>query len=94
MSNNNVSNQGSGIKRKELFWDIEISNIDEVFDRSSDWVIMRIVEHGALHDIRELIRYYGSNKVSSVLAREQLSPMQESMAFLYFGIDKNGKWKI
>lgn len=82
------------IKRKDLFWDINIEHIDRVFSENDDWVILRVVEYGTLEDIYELINLYGAEKVKEVLDTENLKPMSTAMAFLFFGIDKHNNYAI
>lgn len=53
--------------RKALFWDTDIQQID--WDRQYRAVIQRIFERGNEEEKREITRYYGKDKVQTVLKR-------------------------
>ncbi|HQU61047.1 MAG: hypothetical protein KDD02_21115 [Phaeodactylibacter sp.] len=44
-----------------LLWEYDLSSFD--FDKSKRIVIERVIERGTLEDWREMIRYYGEEKV-------------------------------
>jgi len=57
------------VLRKSLFWDTDISKID--WEKQSKAVIKRVFERGDDDEKEELTRFYGQEKVQSVLqARE------------------------
>lgn len=53
--------------RKEIFWDSDISLID--WHANSKHVIQRIFEYGDEAAIKEIIRFYGIDKVKSTLTQ-------------------------
>jgi hypothetical protein len=58
---------------RRAFWDIDLSRLD--FDRYPDFTIIRAMERGTIKDIREVIRYYGKDKVRTSLTNaERLLP--------------------
>lgn len=72
---------------RELFWDIPEKNIDLALERSPDWVIVRVFEHGTLDEISEIIRLYGESNVRNSLLRNELKPVAKAMAWLYLDLD-------
>ncbi len=50
---------------RRAFWDVDLKRLD--FDRYPAFTIIRAMERGTLNDIREVIRYYGRDKVKSIL---------------------------
>lgn len=58
---------------RRAFWDVDLKQLD--FDRYPEFTIVRIMERGTSNDIREVIRYYGKDKVQSTLTNsERLLP--------------------
>ncbi|MGN8035561.1 DUF6922 domain-containing protein [Chitinophaga sp. 22321] len=58
---------------RRAFWDVDLKRLD--FDRYPEFTVVRAMERGNLNDIREIIRYYGKDKVKSVLTNsERLLP--------------------
>jgi hypothetical protein len=58
---------------RRAFWDIDLKRLD--FDRYPEFTIVRAMERGTLNDIREVIRYYGKDKVKFILtSSERLMP--------------------
>ncbi|WP_394353237.1 DUF6922 domain-containing protein [Paraflavitalea devenefica] len=58
---------------RRAFWDIDLARLD--FDRYPEFTIIRAMERGTLDDIREIIRYYGRNRVRSIVTNsERLLP--------------------
>lgn len=43
------------------FWDVDRSKLD--YDKYRSFVIVRVMERGNEHDIKEVIRYYGEKAV-------------------------------
>jgi hypothetical protein len=58
---------------RRAFWDVDLKHLD--FDRYPEFTVVRAMERGTSNDIREVIRYYGKNKVQSILTNsERLLP--------------------
>lgn len=76
------------VNRKELFWEVNPSRIEQVLQEADDWVIVRVFEYGEVEDIFDLIELYGNDKIKSVLGREDLKPVATVMAYLFLGIDR------
>ncbi|KGO93683.1 helix-turn-helix transcriptional regulator [Flavobacterium subsaxonicum] len=52
--------------RKSLFWDTDIDTID--WEKKSKAVIERIFERGNITEKKEIIRFYGTPKVRSIIS--------------------------
>lgn len=52
------------ILRRVLFWDTDIDKID--WDKNSPYVINRVFERGNDHEKKEILRFYGEDKVKAV----------------------------
>ena len=50
--------------RRHLLWEYDWENVD--FDRLSTVIIERIIERGTMEEWREMMRYYGKEKILSV----------------------------
>jgi plasmid maintenance system antidote protein VapI len=50
---------------KSLFW--EINSFDINWIKQANWVIQRVFEYGNQQNIKEIIRFYGREKVSEIL---------------------------
>lgn len=50
---------------KRIFWDIDIAKLD--YERKASFIIERVFERGDVPDIRNCRRYYGDDKICSVL---------------------------
>ena len=50
---------------KILFWDIDFENLDS--EKYASFVIERVFDRGDVEDIRQCRRYYGDEKISTVL---------------------------
>ena len=57
---------------KELFWDINNRLPD--FDKSAIYVIERVIERGGWHDWKEIMNYYGPEKVKDVVVQMRYIP--------------------
>ena len=55
------------ILRPVLFWDTDIKAIN--WEKNKTSVIKRIFERGNEQEIREIIRFYGKNKINTVLTQ-------------------------
>lgn len=62
------------ILRKSLFWDTAINTID--WEKNAPAVIRRIFERGNETEKREILRFYGKEKVQKVLNNKQRHPYQ------------------
>jgi hypothetical protein len=80
------------IHRKELFWEVNPSRIEQVLRESDDWVIVRVFEYGEIEDIFEVIDLYGVEKIKQVLSKENLKPVAAVMAYLFVGVDRYNKY--
>jgi len=57
---------------KRIFWDVNYDNLD--YDNKAAFVIQRIFERGDVPDIRSARRYYGDEKIKSVLTKAKWLP--------------------
>jgi hypothetical protein len=80
------------IFRKELFWEVDPSRIEQVLLESDDWAIVRVFEYGEIDDIFDVIEFYGEEKVKKVLRTENLKPVAAVMAYLFLGVDRYNKY--
>jgi hypothetical protein len=79
--------------RRSLFWEVHENAIEELLFNSRPWVIVRVFEYGTIEDIQDVIEIYGEETTRcELLAMEQLFPMTRAMAFLFLGIDKEGRY--
>ncbi|MBS1680508.1 MAG: hypothetical protein JST48_02240 [Bacteroidetes bacterium] len=81
-------------RRRALFWDINEKEIDKALIHSSDWVVNRVFEYGSIEDIREVIRFYKADNVKRILEHSPLKPLTRAMAYLFLGIDKDGRYAV
>ena len=51
---------------KRIFWDVDFEKID--YDKKAVFVIERVFERGDVEDIRNCRRYYGDEKVATILS--------------------------
>jgi plasmid maintenance system antidote protein VapI len=51
--------------KKALFWDTDISQMN--WRKNVKWVVQRVFEYGNATEIREIIRFYGKDKVKEML---------------------------
>jgi hypothetical protein len=58
---------------RRAFWDTRLETLD--FDRYDKFVVIRVLERGSTSDIREIIRYYGKDKIITIVTlADQLMP--------------------
>lgn len=70
-----------------IFWDTKQRDLD--FQKQSDFVISRVLEHGYLNDIKWLLKYYNKEKIKKVLyASRNLSEKTANFWSIYFNIPK------
>jgi hypothetical protein len=60
------------IFNKRIFWDVAFEKID--YDAKATFVIERVFERGDVDDIRNCRRYYGDEKVTTVLLNAKFLP--------------------
>ncbi len=48
-----------------LFWDTNAATID--WEKNARWVMARVLSRGNLPDFRELVRYYGLDRIKTEL---------------------------
>lgn len=69
------------------FWDIDLDSLD--LTKSEKLIIKRVFTLGSIEDIRELLDYYGENKVLDVLMRvNYLDAKTLNLAVKLFNKDK------
>ena len=61
------------IFEKRIFWDVNFEQID--YDAKANFVIERVFSRGDVEDIRQCRRYYGDEKVTSVLLNAKYLPL-------------------
>lgn len=57
---------------KRIFWDVDVDRLD--IDKRAAFVIERVFERGDVEDIRNCRRYYGDEKIKSVLLAAKFLP--------------------
>lgn len=78
MNNNSLIVTKPRLSRR-AFWDTDILQLD--FDLYPDFVITRAMERGTFNDIREIIRYYGKEKVQIIISNsDRLLPRAQIIA--------------
>ena len=60
------------IFHRRIFWDVDFDKIH--YDAKANFVIERVFERGDVDDIRNCRRYYGDEKVTSVLLNAKYLP--------------------
>lgn len=58
---------------KRIFWDVNFESLD--FDKKAPFVIERVFERGDVADIRACRRYYGDEKIRTVLINAKWLPL-------------------
>jgi len=61
------------IFHKRIFWDVNFEKLD--YDAKANFVIERVFERGDVDDIRQCRRYYGDEKVRTVLLNAKYLPL-------------------
>jgi len=67
------ANTSSPIFNKRIFWDVNYETLD--FDNKAAFAIERVFERGDVPDIRSCRRYYGDDKIKSVLINAKWLPL-------------------
>ncbi|MBP6659236.1 MAG: hypothetical protein KA174_01080 [Chitinophagales bacterium] len=60
------------IFHKRIFWDVNFENLD--YENKANFIIERVFERGDVEDIRNCRRYYGDEKVTTVLLNAKYLP--------------------
>jgi hypothetical protein len=58
---------------KRIFWDINYNNLD--YEKKASFIIERVFERGDVPDIRSARRYYGDEKIKTVLTKARCLPL-------------------
>ncbi len=58
---------------KRIFWDVNFDTLN--YDKKAVFVIERVFERGDVQDIRACRRYYGDDKVRTVLTHAKWLPL-------------------
>lgn len=76
------------VKNSAVFWDVDVKKID--FDKQSDFVIARILEHGHLGDVKWLLRKYTPGKIKKAICQARdLSEKTANFWAMYFKIPRD-----
>lgn len=59
---------------KRIFWDVAFDKLD--YDGNVSFIIERLFERGDVEDIRQCRRYYGDEKIRTVLTKAKWLSMQ------------------
>jgi len=51
--------------RKSLFWDTDYDKLD--WDKHISYVVSRVLQRGTLEDFRNIVAYYGKEKLREVI---------------------------
>lgn len=60
------------IFNKRIFWDVNFEKLD--YENKANFIIERVFERGDVDDIRQCRRYYGDEKVTTVLLNAKYLP--------------------
>jgi hypothetical protein len=72
----------------QSFWDTDLHKLD--FERYSSFAIIRVLERGTEHDIEEIIRYYGKDKIiSTITAAKRLLPRAQLLGKQLFHLSND-----
>ena len=58
--------------QNRIFWDVDFDKLD--YDGKASFIIERVFERGDVEDIRQCRRYYGDEKVTTVLLNAKYLP--------------------
>ncbi len=73
---------------KALFWDTDIKSID--FDKHARYVIERAITRGDIHDWKEIMNYYGLNKIKEEIVNiRHLNKLTFNFCQIFFNIEKS-----
>ena len=67
-----MHNNQNPVFNRRIFWDVVFENID--YNAKANFVIERVFERGDVEDIRNCRRYYGNEKITSVLLDAKFLP--------------------
>ncbi len=72
---------------RDLFWDTDFNTID--FEKNARFVIQRVLERGNISDFRELVSFYGMERIKyEVTQIRYLDKKTLNFCSVIFGIDK------
>lgn len=72
---------------QHLFWDVDVSKLD--FDKSTRYIIERVVTRGALPDWYQLLNYYGKEKIKDTCSKlKYLDNITLSFLSCFFNLPK------
>ncbi len=54
-----------------LFWDVDVSTVN--FSDHPEWVVERVLEYGALDDVKLLVKYFGRDAFLDLVATARYS---------------------
>jgi len=54
---------------ESTFWDIDPETLD--YESAADWVILRVFDRGSLQEVISVVKYYGKEKVKTILQTEK-----------------------
>ena len=70
-----------------VFWDVDTNKLD--FEKQSDFIIARILEHGWLDDIKWLLKKYAPGKIRKAICQSRdLSEKTANFWSIYLKIPK------
>jgi len=58
---------------RRIFWDVDYDKLD--IDAKANFVIARVFERGDIEDFRQCSRYYGDEKVETVILNVSFLPL-------------------
>jgi hypothetical protein len=64
--------QNKPLLNKRIFWDVDVEKLD--FSAKANFVIERVFERGDVEDIRQCRRFYGDEKIATVLLNAKYLP--------------------
>ncbi len=67
-----MSQQDKPLLNKRIFWDVDVEKMD--FSAKASFVIERVFERGDVEDIRQCRRFYGDEKIKTVLLNAKYLP--------------------
>jgi hypothetical protein len=67
-----MPNKPKPVFHKRIFWDVNFEQLD--YDAKANFIIERVFERGDVEDIRQCRRYYGDEKVTTVLLNARFLP--------------------
>lgn len=69
-----MSSRAKPIFNPRIFWDVRFDDLD--YENKAAFIIQRVFERGDVPDIRACRRYYGDDKIRTVLTNAKWLPLQ------------------